>query len=437
MTLPDAPAEPNVSVTNLSVPNASVPNASVPNASVPPEDTDRDRAVRRRPERSARTARAHEGQLGAHHLGMGMGVSSGVLTLSLLWLFVIQSGRGAPPALGLTAWCVLGTLTLTTVFVLRRRSPSPPLWLVVLVSVGLVAVVALDLAGSWGQSEFGLYPTAAPAVGALLMSLATIPQTRGLVILVILLGVSLVSAVLLEPRLDPLTFAPEFLRITLGVLPPLFGVAIAQSFRQLVERELDLVLVKSTASQPRFAVGMLASERLARIDLNAERLLNDVAEGREPLPLGARQSARAASVATELRRQLIEGRTETWLHHAVSESEFLGPSVTIVDPAGLGGLLTPLQRDALLRTLWLLITDFPRPQASLVITLGPIQPVYGVKDRQKPRFPIQIATTGVPRRRVEPETWEAIRVVGPHTDSMVNGSLRVEIECSIENPVDA
>ena len=405
--------------------------------STPTDEADRERQLRRRPERSVRAARAHEGQLGAHHLGMGMAVSSGVLTLSLLWLFIIQAEGGSPPPLSLAAWCTLALLTLVTVLVVRRRSPVPPAWLIALVAAGLVIVIVLDLAGAWGLSERGIFPTAAPAVGAMLMSLATVPQTRALVFVVSLLGVSMITAAFLEPRTDPLTLAPEFLRVTLGVLPPLFGVAIAQGFRQLVERELDLVLVRSTASQPRFAVGMLASERLARIDLNAETLLNDVAEGREPLPLTARQSARASSVATQLRRHLIEDRRETWLDHAVNESEFLGPSVTVIDPGGLGGLLAPAQRDALLRTLWLLITDFPRPQASLVITLGPMEAVHGLTDRQKPRFPIQIATTGVPRRRVEPETWEAIRVVGPHVDSMINGSLRVEIECSIENPVDS
>jgi hypothetical protein len=205
----------------------------------------------------------------------------------------------------------------------------------------------------------------------------------------------------------------------------------------MAQRELDLVLVQSTVSQPRFAVGMLASEELARIDLDAETLLDDVAQGRSILPLGAEKSTTAATLATQLRLHLIRGRRETWLHHAITESEFLGPSVNLHDPAGLAGLLDPAQRDALLRTIWLLISDRSRAEAAVSLSLGPIRATHGVRARQKLRFPIELTTTGVPRRRVDPETWQAIRVVGPHIDSSQNGSLRVEIECSIDNPADA
>ena len=53
----------------------------------------------------------------------------------------------------------------------------------------------------------------------------------------------------------------------------------------MVQLELDRVLVQSTISAPRFAVGMLASEELARLDLAAEDLLDSVATGRTQLPL--------------------------------------------------------------------------------------------------------------------------------------------------------
>ena len=118
----------------------------------------------------------------------------------------------------------------------------------------------------------------------------------------------------------------------------------------MVQRELDLVLVQSTITQSSSAVGMLASEELARIDLDAETLLDDVATGRTALPLSPAKSAAAARLATQLRLHLIEG---------------------------------------------------------------------------------------VPRRRVDPETWQAIRVVGPHIDSVRSGQLHVDIECSIDNPADA
>jgi hypothetical protein len=50
--------------------------------------------------------------------------------------------------------------------------------------------------------------------------------------------------------------------------------------------------------------------------------------------------------------------------------------------------------------------------------------------------PIIVTTTGVARNRVDPATWDAIRRVGRYSDSTQNASLRVEIECFVDNPVD-
>ena len=312
-----------------------------------------------------------------------------------------------------------------------------PTWLFSAVLAGSGLVVALDLAGCWGLAEQGIYPTAAPAVGALLMSLVTLREAHHVLLAAGGLGAALTVAVIAEDRGDnSLTLAPAFLTIALAVIPPLVGVAVARAFRRMVTRELDLVLVQSTVSQPRFAVGMLASEQLARLDLDAETLLDDVAQGRTPLPLAAQTANTAASLATQLRLHLIEGRTETWLHHAVTESEFLGPAVTLFDPTGLAGLLSPTQRDALLLTIWLLVGD-TAGATSIKLALGPIAPLHGVTTYQKVRFPIEITTTGVRRRRVDPETWQAIRMLGPHVDSNRAGSLRVDIECSVDNPADA
>jgi hypothetical protein len=176
---------------------------------------------------------------------------------------------------------------------------------------------------------------------------------------------------------------------------------------------------------------------LARLDLDAETLLDDVAQGRTALPLAPSAAATAASLATQLRLHLIEGRTETWLHHAITESEFLGPVVALSDPAGLAGLLSPPQRDGLLLTIWLLMGDTARSGASISLRLGPIAPTYGALLHRKVRFSIELTTTGVSRRRVDPETWQAIRAVGPHVDSNRAGSLWVDIECSVDNPADA
>lgn len=383
------------------------------------------------------TVLADQNGLGGRHLGLGLSLSAACVVLFLFGRFVWEWFVQPVPPLSITAWALLisvGVLAHTTS---RRLATTMPTWLFGAVLAGSALVVALDLTGCWGLAEQGIFPTAAPAVGALLMSLVTLRPTRHILLATGALGTALIAAVIAEDRDDNvLTLAPGILTIALFVFPPGVGVAVARAFRRMVTRELDLVLVQSTVSQPRFAVGMLASEQLARLDLDAETLLDDVAQGRTPLPLAAQSANTAASLATQLRLHLIEGRTETWLHHAVTESEFLGPAVTLIDPTGLAGLLSPTQRDALLLTIWLLVGDTPGA-TTVKLTLGPITPLHGVMTYQKVRFPIEVITTGVRRRRVDPETWQAIRMVGPHVDSNREGSLRVDIECSVDNPADA
>ena len=48
--------------------------------------------------------------------------------------------------------------------------------------------------------------------------------------------------------------------------------------------------------------------------------------------------------------------------------------------------------------------------------------------------PSSIRTTGVPRNRVDPTTWDAIRKVGRHVDVQRDGSVSVDIDCLVERP---
>ena len=162
-------------------------------------------------------------------------------------------------------------------------------------------------------------------------------------------------------ELDADWIAPQLSAVAFAVLPAIIGVAVVEGFRRMVQVELDRVLVQSTVSAPRFAVGMLASEELARLDLAAEQLLDAIATKKTALPLTPKTASIAASLATELRLHLIEGRRETWLYHAISESEMLGKSVTLVDKSSLAGLLDPAQRDGLLATAWLLVSEVKKP----------------------------------------------------------------------------
>ena len=401
------------------------------------EERDERRRTFRRPQRTVDTTRANRTGLGGRHLGIGLSLSGGFVALFLLWRFAGQWNLYSDPVPTLVAWVVLFLAGVGILVFANRVSDRMPTWLFLTVLAVGEAIVALDLAGYGSGDTAGAYPTAAAAVGGLFTAMVTVRRGRDVVAATLVLGAVVAAGALSVERSDSLALAPAILTIGLCVFPPVLGVSVARVFRRMVQRELDLVLVQSTVTQPSSAVGMLASEELARIDLDAETLLDDVATGRTALPLSAAKSAAAAALATQLRLHLIEGRRETWLHHALTESEFLGPAVNLDDPAGLAGQLRPVQRDALLLAIWLLISDTDGAEPTVSLVFGPLGRTSGHPVGQLLRFPIQIVIEGVPRRRVDPETWQAIRSVGPHIDSVRNGQLHVDIECSIENPADA
>jgi hypothetical protein len=70
------------------------------------------------------------------------------------------------------------------------------------------------------------------------------------------------------------------------------------------------------------------------------------------------------------------------------------------------------------------------------VSVGPIVATTPVALSHKLKVPVVITTTGVQRNRVDPSTWDAIRRVGRYSDSSQNASLRVEIECFVDNPAD-
>jgi hypothetical protein len=242
----------------------------------------------------------------------------------------------------------------------------------------------------------------------------------------------------LNTPLTPDTLAQQVTTLAFAVLPVVIGVFVVRGFRRLVQVELDRVLVQSTVSAPRFAVGMLASEELARLDLAAEELLESVAAGRTALPLDPKTASTAAQLATELRLHLIEGRRETWLYHAVTESDLLGKTVSLTDKGNLAGLLDPQQRDGLLSAAWLLVSDTTKrgTPRTVEIVVGPATESVETDQGRRIAIPIVLTTSGVPRNRVDPATWDAIRKVGQYSDSTEHSSLRVDIRCLVENPAD-
>ena len=383
-----------------------------------------------------RQANAHGASLGTGYLGVGAGVLAGIQAaygLTLFFMHFDSYPNVLPIALG---WLIYVISLVGVVLMITIAGARMPNWLFVAFVVLLGLVVTLDLVALWPLHNVGAYATASASVGFGLLLAVTLRRALEIFVSTGLVAAALVMAILMTTPLTPQTLPAQIVLMALAVLPPLAGVYVVHRFRRMVQLELDRVLVQSTISAPRFAVGMLASEELARLDLAAEDLLDSVATGRTTLPLKPKTASIAASLATELRLHLIEGRRETWLYHAITESEQLGKSVTLTDPASLAGLLNPQERDGLLAAVWLLVSDKPTSAPTVQLTLGPMAPPTVPTPTRTITIPIVITTTGVARNRVDPATWGAIGRVGRFIDSTENSSLRVDIACVVANPSD-
>ncbi|MCU1580470.1 MAG: hypothetical protein JWP19_2674 [Rhodoglobus sp.] len=388
--------------------------------------------------RVIRAATPRRASLGTGFIGIGAAVVVALRAIYGFVWFVALWGTYPNPVPAAVGWGVLIVVLVATFITARVIGDQLPDWVFALFLLGLAAAVALDLYAIWPLHDIGRNATAAVTAGMGLVIVITLRRTRDILLAVGVLGLGLATAMVLNTRPDVNDFAPQVTTLAFAVLPPVIGVVIINGFRHLVQVELDRVLVQSTVSAPRFAVGMMASEELARLDLAAEELLDSVSTGKTKLPLDPKTASVAASLATELRLHLIEGRRETWLYHAITESDMLGKVVTLTDKASLAGLLDPQQRDGLLSTAWLLVSDTTKRGVSRSVDLvvGPATESVETPTGRKITIPIAIVTTGVARNRVDPATWEAIRKVGQYSDSTQNSSLRVDIQCLVDNPAD-
>ncbi|MBF4578630.1 hypothetical protein [Frigoribacterium sp. VKM Ac-2530] len=392
--------------------------------------------------RSLRQARAAGATLGTGYLGIGAAVVAAVQAVYGLVFFLSHLSDYPMVAPALVAWLLYIAAFVGTAALVTIRGERLTGGVFAVIGGIMVVVVVLDFIAIWPLDDVGAYATASVAVGFGLLPVVTLRPAREIVVAV---GVLLVGFVVMVVASTPLTAdsVPQQISIVaLAVLPGAVAVSVVQRFRRMVQVELDRVLVQSNVSQPRFAVGMLASDELARLDLAAEKLLDGVAGGDVPLPLAPKVASQAASLATELRLHLIEGRRETWLHHAVTESEYLGRSVTLVDPSSLAGLLAPPQRDGLLQAVWLLLGDSKTraPSAAITLTLGPVaavtQSIASLAGRSV-EVPIVVSTTGIRRNRVTPATWSALERVGEYSASTHESSLRLRIHCIVDNPAES
>lgn len=390
--------------------------------------------------RLTRPGSPYRSSLGTSFLAIGAAIIVGLRALYGLTVFAAHWPEYPLPLIGATAWIVFLATFAAIVITTRVTGDRLPLPMYLVVMGGLTATFVLDLVAIWPLGDIGAFATAAPVAAAGILMIVPLQGRVAVLVPTAVLGIALLVVILVNTRpLNADTAPDQVLVLAATVLPPLIAVVLVDGFRYMVQVELDRVLVQSTVQAPRFAVGMLASEELARLDLTAEELFDNIAGGRVKLPLSPRSASVAASLATELRLHLIEGRRETWLYHAVSESELLGKAVTLVDKSSLAGLLDPAQRDGLLSAVWMLVSDTQKraaPDRTLELQIGPVVPGTPGAGNRIP-VPIVISSTGVRRNRVDPSVWDSLARVGRYSDSTQDASLRLDIDCLVENPADA
>ncbi|GAA1748947.1 hypothetical protein [Agromyces humatus] len=385
----------------------------------------------RRPNRSALAAGDVRERHGGRRLATGVTITAAIVILADL-LRAVLLAPFYPIGIGpWAAWLSLAAILAVGVAsrLVSRSNPLPD-WLYVILLVALAVPVWLDVAATWGYLDRGVTPTAAAAAGAVLIPVAAIRGTRVPLAVACAIGVVIATSTLLQAGV-----AGEYTVVGLAVavsavLPTLLAVFAISGFRSLVGRELDLSLVQSTVSTAPSAVGMQASEELAKLDFDAETLLDDVGSGRIAIPLPTAAAERAAAVAARLRARLIEGRTDTWLKHAVLESAYLSNRVVLDDPEGAAGLLSQQQRDGLLLALWLLVGERRKGPAE-PISVELRSPATDDDHASPSVVEIDIEVFGVVLRRLDPATWEAVDSVGRH-DLVAGGeSFRIELECQV------
>ena len=238
--------------------------------------------ARRRVSNTARRigrASAHRGTLGTAFLGLGATIVVGLRAVyGVSWFAGLWSSY-PQPFLGLIAWLVLGVTIIGTIAASRAVGDLLPDWMFALFLAGIAASIALDVIAVWDLHDIGRNATAGLAAGMTLLLLVTRRGRIEVLIAAGVVGVWLAVLMFLDAPSDvPVDadwIAPQVTGLALAVLPPVIGVVIVETFRRLVQVELDRVLVQSTVSAPRFAVGMLASEELARLDLAAVRALGN------------------------------------------------------------------------------------------------------------------------------------------------------------------
>jgi hypothetical protein len=368
-------------------------------------------------------------------LASGINLAANVILALCFLFFVADITYVAVLPLDLAAWAILIAVATLTQLRTSRRVRLPSSWFT-WARIAFGVVLVLDVFGvldQVGSIVWGPFPTAAMATGAGLAMFATTQRARSILMATGALGILLIADIVLAAKTaNAFDAAPGIVTIAIAVTPPTLAVAIVQSFRNMVEFQSDLSQAKGTTTGAGASLGLSASEQLVRLDAQAEKLLDDVASGRTPLPLPEEIAEEASTIATQLRMNLVAGKSETWLYHALTESSVLGSIATIDDPEGLAAGLAPDQRDGLLTAIWMFAGDGERVAQSLTVTVRRSSGAAG----QNQRLAITLELIGVPKRRIDPAAWQAISRVGRYSDSFQTPTLRIDVDCALDVVAD-
>jgi hypothetical protein len=375
-----------------------------------------------------------DSRLGIGYLGVGAVIVGMLLVVRGIASFALAWSHNDWRWLTVAGWVIVVGLFAFAVLLARRSRGTLPTWGFATVLAGDAVALGLDFTALTLSGDDANYLTTGIGVGATLLACVTFrPLSNTVVVTGILTLVSLIGLVWLSFTM-PESASVGVAQLVLTVVPPAAGILMVRSFGQLVQRELDRTVIESTIDAPRYGLGLLASTELARLDLAAEELLQDVATGRVDLPLERSLASTASMLATDLRRMLVAGRRETWLHHAIAESEYLAPVVTLTDPEGLAGYLEPAQRDGLLSAIWLIVDESGRwtPTIDLVVGGAGARSKASADDRMV--LPIAMSVGGIPRRRIDPAVWSALSRVGQYSVDARTGRLRVRVDAHVVVP---
>ncbi|RFA09636.1 hypothetical protein B7R54_10705 [Subtercola boreus] len=383
---------------------------------------------------SLRRDMATDSRIGIGYLGIGAIVAGILLSIRGIAVFALNWGSYTNPWLTAGAWALVAAAMALGCIIANSKGGRLPTPAFIGVLLLVAAAVVLDLVSTHGFTESTPEVTVIVGAGATLLALVAYRPLNQLILATVVLVVFLLSVTIVGVGEDPVASRPQIEVIVAAIAPTLIAILIVKSFTRFIDRELDRTLVESTLSSPRYAVGILGSDELVRLDRSAEELLSDVASGRIPLPLDAGQASAASSLANELRRRLIEDRLQTWLQHAVDGSDVLRPTVTLVDPDGLAGYLEADQREGFLSAVWLIAAAPTRQQPAITVTIGPVlDPDRGVPSDMM-GIPMNISIAGIPRRRFDVTIWGALDRVGQHSESSRNGVTDIRITAEVHSP---